>query len=145
MRALMFMFAVLAGVVGPARAEERQMVKLPEMMREHMLTNMRDHLQALNEILLALAEDRNNDAAAIAEKRLGMSSLAAHGAEHMAPFMPDGMKAVGTAMHRAASRFARLAETADIDPSPAGARKVHAALHEITAACTGCHGAYRVH
>ncbi len=137
--------AILVCMGGQAAADERQMVQMPAMMRGHMLANMRDHLKALDEILLALAEDRGGDAAAIAEKRLGMSSLGAHGAEHMAPHMPDAMKALGTAMHRAASRFARLAETADLDPTPAGQRKVHAALQEITAACTGCHGAFRVH
>ncbi len=145
MRRFLLLLAVVAGMTQPARAEERQMVKLPEMMREHMLSNMRDHLRALDEILLALAENRDKDAASIAEKRLGMSSLVAHNAEHMAPFMPDAMKQIGTSMHRAASRFARMAEVADLDPTPAGSRKVHAALQEITAACTGCHGAFRVH
>jgi len=145
MRAAILALVLAVAASAPGRADDREMVKLPEMMRQHMLANMRDHLKALDEILAALADGRGGEAAAVAENRLGMSSLDDHGAQHMAPLMPEGMKQVGTSMHRAASRFARLAETADLDPSPEGQRKVHAALQEITAACTGCHAAYRVH
>jgi len=144
MKRALLVLAVLV-LCAPAQADERQLVKLPEMMRGHMLANMRDHLEALDEILAALAEGRDKDAARVAEQRLGMSSLDDHGAKHLAPMMPEAMREIGTSMHQAASRFARLAETADLDPSPAGQRKVHAALQEITAACTGCHAAFRVH
>ena len=86
--------------------DERELVQMPEMMQEHMLSNMRDHLAALNEILGKLAAGELDGAAAIAEFRLGMSSLEIHGASHMAKVMPEGMRSVGTRMHRAASRFA---------------------------------------
>lgn len=145
MRAVFLAVTMWIAAVTGVHADERELVQLPPMMRDHMLTNMRDHLAALDGILLALAEGRGNDAAAIAERRLGMSSLDNHGASHMAPYMPVAMRDIGTSMHRAASRFARLAEIADLDPSPAGQRKVHAALQAITAACTGCHAAFRVH
>lgn len=72
----MILSLILPGV---AMADSRQMVQMPDMMRDHMLSNMRDHLRTLDEILAALAE-----------ARLGMSSLDAHGAEHMAPMLPAG-------------------------------------------------------
>src|SRR4030067_460710 len=85
-------------------AETRQPIEMPAPMREHMLANMRDHLTALGEIQTELAKGKYNQAADIAEQRIGMSSLQSHGASHMAPYMPNAMQDIGTNMHRAASR-----------------------------------------
>ena len=136
---------VLLLLATAARAEDsRQLVEMPPMMRDHMLATMRGHLEALNEIFQALADDRAGEAAKIAEQRLGMSSMEAHGASHMAPYMPKAMQAYGTAMHRAASRFARAIETADIEPTPKTQRDIYAAFQGITDNCTGCHQAFRL-
>ncbi len=70
------------------------------------MSNMRDHLVAINEILTYMANNQLDQAAEVAESRLGMSSLESHGASHMAKFIPEGMRQTGTSMHRAASRFA---------------------------------------
>jgi hypothetical protein len=113
------------------------MVKLPQMMQQHMLSNMRDHLVSLNEILTDLANGQYDKAAEVAESRLGMSSLESHGASHMAKFMPPGMQKAGTHMHRAASRFALKAQEGD----PLSA---YQALTEVTAACVACHSGYRI-
>ena len=128
---------LLLSMACPATADQRVLVELPPMMEEHMLANMRDHLAALDEILRLLAADSPESAAEVAEKRLGMSSMNAHGADHMAPFMPPAMRESGTAMHRAASRFARTAEAGE-------PLEAYNALNEITAACVACHAAFRV-
>jgi len=127
-----------------AAEDDRELVKLPPAMQEHMLRNMRDHLAALDEMLAALAEGNIGTATEIAEKRLGMSSLSLHGAEHMAPAMPEGMRALGTQMHRAASKFVVVAQDAELEPSKQAQRDVYHALQDITAACSACHQAYRI-
>jgi len=104
-----------------AADDARQSVSMPEMMQTHMRANMRDHLLAISEIQTALAAGQYDVAAEIAELRLGMSSLDAHGARHMAGFMPDGMQTIGTAMHHAASRFAATAQEAAVTNDLAGA------------------------
>ena len=81
-------------------ADTRQFVQFPEPMRLHTITSMRDHLLALQEINVALSKNEFDKAAAIAEQRLGMSSLELHGAAHIAPFMPQAMQDIGTQMHR---------------------------------------------
>ena len=76
-----------AAAAKPAPRDARQLVKFPAEMREHTLANMRDHLLALQDIQSALAKSEYDRAADVAEKRLGMSSLALHGAntlEHKA-------------------------------------------------------------
>ncbi|WP_456431557.1 hypothetical protein [Nitratifractor sp.] len=64
-------------------------------LKTHMLHSMRDHLLALHEILDALGRDDSDEAAQIAESRLGMSSLALHGANKAAPYMPPAMRRPG--------------------------------------------------
>jgi hypothetical protein len=127
---------------GHTAADGRIMVEIPAPMRAHMLANMRDHLLALEDIQRALATGNADAAAKISETRLGMSSLQSHGAHDIAAFLPKGMADAGTAMHRAASRFAIAAQDAAIagDLKPA-----LAALSDITTQCNACHAGYRVH
>jgi hypothetical protein len=134
-----FLAALFPGLPANSVAsnDTRILVELPEMMQQHMLSNMRDHLAAINEILVYLDNDELEKAAEIAEYRLGMSSLKSHGASHMAKFMPEGMRQAGTAMHKAASRFALKAQEGEALPA-------YKALSDITSACVACHSGYRV-
>jgi hypothetical protein len=125
----------------PVAPDSRQFVKFPAPLVEHTLTNMRDHLQTLQEIQSHLAMGHTDVAAKLAETRLGMSSLGLHGAAEVSKFMPQGMQDAGTAMHRAASRFAITAEEAGVTGD---LKPVFAGLAEITAQCVGCHAGYRL-
>jgi cytochrome c553 len=120
-----------------ADEDSRQYVELPEMMQQHMMSNMRDHLVAINEILINIASGNLEKAAEVAEFRLGMSSLESHGASHMSRFMPEGMREAGTSMHRAASRFALKAQEGDT-------LQAYKTLSEVTSACVACHSGYRI-
>ena len=128
--------------VAAAQADSRQLVQFPEPMRLHTITSMRDHLLALQEIDVALSQGAFDKAAAIAEQRLGMSSLELHGAAHIAPFMPQAMQDIGTQMHRAASRFAIDAQTASVSND---LRPALASLGTVMQQCVACHAAYRLH
>ena len=128
---------LFASNISIADEGSRQLVELPEMMQQHMMSNMRDHLVAINEILINMANDKLDQAADIAETRLGMTSLKSHGASHMAKYMPEGMQRTGASMHRAASRFALKAQEGDILPA-------YSALSEVTSACVACHSGYRI-
>lgn len=142
----LFCLSLLFLNIQTAKAEdERIKVDMPAMMRDHMLGNMRDHLKALDEIFLALSQGQTSVAAKIAENRLGMSSTKAHGAAHMAPFMPENMRTLGTNMHRAASQFAQAIELSDLEPITENQLKIYQSFQNITANCTACHETYRVH
>lgn len=121
--------------------DTREFVPMPPQMVAHTLSNMRDHLLALQEIQENLARGETDRAAKVAEARLGMSSLTTHGAADVAPFMPQGMQDAGTGMHHAASRFALAATDAGVsgDLKPA-----LAALALVTAQCNACHSSYRI-
>jgi cytochrome c556 len=124
--------------------DDRQLVRLPPPMQEHMLGNMRDHLATLNDIIGNVAEGKYDAAAKLAEQKLGMSSLAAHGAAHMAPFMPQQMQDIGTSMHHAASRLVVVLQDAAVSSNEQSVRDINRALHEVTGACTACHASYKL-
>ena len=127
---------------GAASGDARQLVKFPEPMRLHTITSMRDHLLALQEIDVALSKNDFDKASRIAEERLGMSSLELHGAAHIAPYMPQGMQDIGTAMHHAASQFAIEAQNASVSND---VRPALAALGTVMQQCVACHATYRLH
>src|SRR4051794_32844180 len=128
-------------MTAPGAPDTRQLVKFPPALVEHTLANMRDHLQTLQEIQMQLGMGHSDVAAGIAEARLGLSSLQLHGAADVAKYMPQGMQDAGTAMHRAASKFAIAAADAGVTGE---LKPVFAALAEITAQCVGCHAGYRL-
>jgi hypothetical protein len=133
-------FAQTHGHAQAAAADARTLVSLPAPMRIHALANMRDHLQTLQTINDALARGAFDEAANVAERRLGMTSLDAHGAADLAPHMPKGMQDIGTQMHRTASRFAITAQNAGVGGDAQPALR---ALGEVMQQCVACHAAYR--
>jgi cytochrome c556 len=134
---------LIAALALPVGAEDtRQRVELPAPMQAHMLANMRDHLRALETITRQLADAHYEAASETAESRLGMSAMQAHGAAHMAPFMPEPMRAIGTAMHHAASQFAITARDAEVTGDLGAA---FGALSQVMQQCVACHEGFRVH
>nr|CAA6812385.1 MAG: Unknown protein [uncultured Thiotrichaceae bacterium] len=125
-----------------AEDDARQKVEFPQMMQDHMMMNMRDHLVALSEIQLFMATSEFEKAAEVAEQRLGLSSLDNHGAAHMAQMMPKEMQEIGTGMHKAASQFAvsvvEAGASGDLKPALGD-------LAKVTQQCIACHSAYRIH
>lgn len=126
---------------GMLMKDNRTLVHFPAMLRINTLAHMRDHLLSLDEIQLALANKEFDKASSIAEQRLGMSSLKLHDASVLAKYMPKGMRELGTAMHRNASRFAIVANNAAVsgDVKPA-----LIALSRVTQSCVACHSSYRL-
>ncbi len=123
-------------------ADTRILVELPAPMRAQMLSSMRDHLAAIETVSRQLAAGDYSAAADTAEARLGVSAMQNHGGHRMAPHMPEGMRRIGMAMHRAASHFALAARDAEVSDDLGSA---FAGLAEVMAQCVACHHAYRVH
>ena len=125
------------GFANAADQNARQKISMPDMMKEHMLGQMRDHLLALHEIQVALAKGKLDTASDIAETRLGVSSMPTSMQQGMAPYMPQAMRMMGMDMHKAASRFARTATEGDT-------LRALDSLSDVTQRCVACHAAYRI-
>ncbi len=138
-------------------ADGRQLVHFPPQMRTHMLGNMRDHVQTLDGILQALGAADYDGAAKIAVEHIGLDSPSAAACkpkpanaappaqgsmdEMMAQYMPEPMRAIGLAMHTAASEFAVVASRA----APThDAKAAVEALSRVTQNCVACHAGYRL-
>jgi hypothetical protein len=124
-----------------AADDTRTVVHFPPALRTDTLRNMRDHLLALQQMQEALARNELEQVARIAENRLGMSSLKAHGAHHVAGHMPPGMQQIGSAMHRSASQLANAATEAS---ASGDLKPVLSALATLTSQCVACHSGYRL-
>ena len=142
-----FIAGILAlNLPSSARADEddRQLVTLPPELQHKMLENMRMHLETLDDILSNLAAGNIDEAARIAEQKLGMSSLHEHDAAKIGPLLPTEMQQMGKDMHRAASRLVITYQNAELmEPKQAMSEFVNA-LQEVTSYCTACHTLYRL-
>ena len=126
---------------GPVLAEDmRQLATLPPPAQETLRQEMLVNLVALNDILGLVAADKIREAGDVAEQQLGLS---AQGKNRDKPFearpgphMPPAMHALGMEGHRAASEFAKAAQTGDRN-------RALALLPNLTNICVTCHAAWR--
>jgi hypothetical protein len=135
----------------------RELVQFPPPMHDHMLGNMRDHVETLNRILAALGAKDFQGAATVAVEHLGLDSPSAAACKPrpegvsapapssmdamMAQFMPEQMRAVGLSMHTAATEFAIVTQRAAATQDATAAIE---ALSRVTQNCVACHAAYRL-
>ena len=119
-------------------SDSRQLISMPNETRKLMREDMMNNLSALNEIFAHLTENNFNDAAEVAENRMGKSSMGKHRSTGMGPgrFMPIEMRNIGWTMHEAASEFAVIAKQGDLT-------NAYNALQKVTSACVACHYGYR--
>ncbi|UCV23372.1 cytochrome c [Ferribacterium limneticum] len=138
MKAFIFALFFLSTV---ALAEDtRQLAKLPDPAQESLRQEMLDNLVAVNEVLSLMAAGKVKEAGEAAEAKLGMSAMGKHRGKPFdarpGPHMPPAMHGIGMDGHKAVSEFVAVARTGDRD-------KALALLPNLTAACVGCHAAYR--
>ncbi len=129
-----------------ASAEEsRTLLDMPAPMIDHYLSNMRDHMESLDQIARAIADGKYHDVMLLAEERLGNSAFERHGAAHLNQVMPEHMQELGGALHRASSRLAVDAHAAEQELTADAQKKVLMDFAAVTHTCTTCHAEYRVH
>ena len=138
----------------------RKVLDWPPPMREHLLANMRGHLDALSQIMAVLSAGDGAKAGQIARERLGLDSpgagacvpqqekkmssrddMATMMAMHQSAMMPEEMKALSYAMHESANSFAINA--AAVKPG-ADSSAALASLSRVVQNCVACHAAYRL-
>ena len=120
--------------------DERQLVSMPDEVKQVLRLDMVSHLTALDEVLLNLSLGDLDTAAEVAELKLGKSSMGRHRGTGMGPgrFMPKDMHDIAFSMHQAASSFAELAK------KKGDLKGIYAALQEVSSHCVACHSAYRI-
>lgn len=127
--------------VTPQATDTRLAVDFPLEFQRQELSNMRDHLEAIQQITYYLAQGDYQAASDTAEQRLTRGGMSEHDRHQAARYMPKAMLAMGAAMHRAAGQFAIVAQDASVSDDMASALK---ALAEVENHCVACHRAYRM-
>jgi hypothetical protein len=141
MKTVLFCLLVLLAGSAQAADDARILAAMPVAAEANLRSEMRASLLALNEILALVVAGQLREAAAVAERELGVSAMGKHRSQPFAarpgPHMPPAMHAIGLDGHRAASDFARIAAGGDRE-------QTIAALPTLTAACVACHQSYRL-
>lgn len=116
------------------RIDTRKPVPLLPMMAHHQKENMREHLEVVQEVVLAAAR-RDFGAVGEAASKIGYSETMGRMCEHMGAGAP-GFSEQALAFHRTADGIAAAAKRED-------QTAVLTALGQTLTACTGCHAAYK--
>jgi hypothetical protein len=116
------------------RMDRRISVPLLPMMAHHQKENMRDHLLAVQQVVLALASD-DLPAVASAAGRIGLSPEMGRMCSHMGAGAP-GFTEQALQFHRTADGIADAARKRD-------RKAVLTALGATLQTCTGCHATFK--
>ncbi len=114
--------------------DQRTPLPLLPMMAHHQKQNMRDHLEAVQQITAAVARS-DFEAVATAVKRIGYSEQMGRMCEHLGS-APPGSTELALEFHHQAATIATAAHSRD----PAA---VSAALAETLSTCTTCHARFK--
>ncbi len=167
--------ALALAIVGlssaPTIAEDREAIQLPAQAKQQFLSQMRQDIEHLDEILAALAADEFQEAADIAEinltvghklwrrmaddgasmteiraerQRRAAAGMLGKGLHGVGRFLPEHFRAMGHVMHDAADAFAARARTVAEPASRQDYAEVFDHLQAITSACRGCHATFYV-
>lgn len=125
-------------------ADPRTAVEVPPHVREFLRYEMRGHLVQLSTLMARLGEGNFKAAAEFARSGLGVMGNHPPGAPNPAQFVPMEFRMMGMAMHQAANAVAQAAESVSTPPTAQDWKTVMGAAANLSAACAGCHGSFRL-
>jgi len=139
-KALISVLMFLALSIPVIANADRQSAELPSYVSTHLMSTMRNNLESLAQITYLLAESKYVEAADMAEKNLGMSSMEIHYQKFVGKYLPKGMRKISKQMHKAASDFALSAREAEKDGE---INRAFGALSRVMNQCVACHDLYK--
>ncbi|OIO72053.1 MAG: cytochrome C [Zetaproteobacteria bacterium CG_4_9_14_3_um_filter_49_83] len=112
---------------------ERTSLHLPPAMKQHQLSNMRSHLEAVQSIIGLLTEDKYVEASAVAYSKLGATPEML---KMCNMFANEDFKKLGLAFHKSGDDLGDALKTGNLKQSLQ-------ALHTTMNYCVSCHATYR--
>jgi hypothetical protein len=113
--------------------DDRISLNLNKMQKRHQLSNMRNHLKAVQEIISFIAEDNYDSAANIASSQLGLTKEMKMMCSN---FGDAGFEKLGIAFHQSADEMSTIFRSKD-------KQKSLVALSKTVNYCVSCHESYR--
>jgi len=152
MKKLLITTSVFIGIVGlnAAFAEDEKMhhenhhhemnmmdtrtsLELSAEMKQHQLTNMRGHVEAIKSIVGLMAENKFEEASKIAHAKLGLTPEMQ---EMCNKFDNEDFRTLGLAFHKSGDDLGEALQTKDVNASLR-------ALNNTMQYCVECHATYR--
>lgn len=117
-----------------ARTEDaRTSLNLPAPMRYKQLVMMREHLQAVNDIIAYIAEGKFDTASETAHKKLGLTPEMK---QMCNMFGNNDFRMIGLSFHQSADELGDVLQTGNV-------KRSLAALHRTMDKCVSCHATFR--
>ena len=113
--------------------DTRTSLELSAEMKQHQLSNMREHLDAINSIVGLMSENKFEDASKVARTRLGLTPEMQR---MCSMFGNEKFMALGMAFHKSGDDLGDALQTKDVNTSLR-------ALNKTMQYCVTCHVAYR--
>jgi hypothetical protein len=113
--------------------DTRTSLELSPEMKQHQLTNMRGHVEAIKLIVGLLAENKFDDASKIAHDKLGLTPEMKAMCDM---FDNEKFKTLGYAFHRSGDDLGDALQSKDVNASLR-------ALNKTMQYCVDCHATYR--
>lgn len=111
----------------------RTSLGLSAEMKQHQLSNMREHLEAVRSIIGLMSENKFGDASKIAHGKLGLTPEMQ---KMCSMFGDEKFAELGFAFHKSGDDLGDALQTKDVDASLR-------ALGKTMQYCVACHAAYR--
>lgn len=113
--------------------DTRVQLNVPDMMKEHQKTMMREHLKAVNEIVAGLAANDFELVAQTAHKKLGLTDEMRN---MCSMFGNQEFEKIGLEFHTKADELGNVAKTKDLN-------KTLLALDTMLKRCNQCHSMFK--
>jgi hypothetical protein len=113
--------------------DTRTSLELSPEMKQHQLTNMRSHVEAVKSIVGLMSENKFEEASKVAHARLGLTPEMQ---EMCDMFDNEKFNALGIAFHKSGDDLGEALQTKDVNVSLR-------ALNKTMQYCVECHATYR--
>ena len=113
--------------------DTRVSLELSAEMKQHQLSNMREHLAAVESIIGLMSENKFDDASKIAHGKLGLTPEMQ---KMCSMFNNEKFTAMGIAFHKSGDDLGNALQSKDMNASLR-------ALNKTMQHCTACHETYR--
>ena len=117
----------------PSMDDERISLGLPPQMKQHQLSNMRSHLEAVEEIIGFIVEGQYDNASATAHSKLGLTDEMKKMCDM---FKNDDFRELGITFHKSGDALGDALLTKDVNKSLR-------ALQNTMGYCVQCHATFR--
>jgi cytochrome c556 len=121
--------------------DSRQLLQMPAASKNTLRIEMLERMQALQQVLQAIAEGKPQDAAQVAKAGIGMGVMMRHDKRPADAiprnYMPEGMKPLSMQSHKLGDELSEALKSGD-------RKRIDGKLGEVVGNCVACHNLYRI-